>query len=92
MSGLQKRRLAEHSHFITVPNATVVLNIGLISIGATLILSLHTEATAATTSIGPLPIALALIALIVGIPHGAVDHLTLTRGLTTRQRLLGVTS
>ena len=81
-----------HFHFITVPNATVVLNIGLISVGATLILSLLTQATAATTSIGPVPITLALIALIVGIPHGAVDNLTLTRGLTTRQRLIGVTA
>jgi len=91
-SSLQKRRHGAHFHFITVPNATVVLNIGLISVGATLILSLLTQATAATTSIGPVPITLALIALIVGIPHGAVDNLTLTRGLTTRQRLIGVTA
>ena len=48
-SSLQKRRLAVHFDVITVPNATVVLNIGLISIGTTLILSSLTQATDATT-------------------------------------------
>lgn len=74
---------------ISVPNATVVLNVGLIAVGAAMVLSLLTRTTAASTSVGPVPIAIALLALIVGIPHGAVDNLTLTRQLSTRDRLLG---
>ena len=74
---------------ITVPNTTVVLNIGLIATGVAILISVLTRTTAATTSVGPLPIAIALLALVVGIPHGAVDNLTLTRRLTTRERLLG---
>lgn len=74
---------------ITVPNSTIVLNIGLIAIGAAVLLSLLTRTTAASTSVGPVPIAIALLALVVGIPHGAVDNLTLTRALSTRERLLG---
>ena len=74
---------------ITVPNATVVLNTGLIATGAAVLVSLLTRTTAASTTVGPLPIAIALLALVVGIPHGAVDNLTLTRRLTTRERLLG---
>ena len=67
----------------------MVLNIGLIFAGAAILLSLLTRTTAADTTVGPLPIVLALLALVVGIPHGAVDNLTLTRQLTTRERLLG---
>lgn len=77
------------THIITVPSATVVLNVGMIAIGVAVLLSLLTRTTAASTSIGPIPITIALIALIVGIPHGAVDNLTLTRTLTTRERLIG---
>lgn len=77
------------TRIITVPNATVVLNIGLIAAGLAVLVSLLTRTTAATTSVGPLPIAIALLALVVGIPHGAVDNLTLTRRLTTRERFLG---
>ena len=82
-------RHASRPRIITVPNATVVLNIGLIFAGAAILLSLLTRTTAADTTVGPLPIVLALLALVVGIPHGAVDNLTLTRQLTTRERLLG---
>ena len=77
------------TRIITVPNTTVVLNIGLIATGVAILISVLTRTTAATTSVGPLPIAIALLALVVGIPHGAVDNLTLTRRLTTRERLLG---
>ena len=77
------------TRIITVPNNTVVLNIGLIGTGVAVLVGLLTRTTAASTTVGPLPIAIALLALVVGIPHGAVDNLTLTRRLTTRERLLG---
>ena len=77
------------TRIITVPNTTVVLNIGLIGTGVAVLVGLLTRTTAASTTVGPLPIAIALLALVVGIPHGAVDNLTLTRRLTTRERLLG---
>lgn len=85
-------RHGSRPRIITVPNATVVLNIGLIFAGAAILISLLTRTTAADTTIGPLPIALALLALVVGIPHGAVDNLTFTRQLTRRERLLGATA
>ena len=77
------------TRIITVSNATVVLNVGLIAAGAAVALSLLTRTTAASTSIGPVPIAVALIALMIGIPHGAVDNLTLQRSLTRSQKLAG---
>lgn len=81
--------VASRTRVITVPNATIVLNIGLIAAGVAVLVSLLTRTTAASTTISPLPIAIALLALVVGIPHGAVDTLTLTRRLTKRERLLG---
>ena len=77
------------TRIITVPNATIVLNIGLIATGIALLISLLTRTTAATVTVGPLPIAIALLALAIGIPHGAVDNLTLTRTLATKERILG---
>jgi Brp/Blh family beta-carotene 15,15'-monooxygenase len=80
---------APRTRVITVSNATIVLNVGLIAAGVAVALSVLTRTTAASTEIGPLPIALALIALVIGIPHGAVDNLTITRQLTTYQRIAG---
>lgn len=77
------------TRIITVPNATVVLNVGLVAAGIAVLVSLLTRTTSTSTDIGPLPIAIALLALVVGIPHGAVDNLTLTRSLSTRERLIG---
>lgn len=77
------------TRIITVPNTTVVLNIGLIATGVAVLVSLLTRTTSDSTTVGPLPIAIALLALVVGIPHGAVDNLTLTRRLTARERLIG---
>lgn len=77
------------ARIITVSNATIVLNVGLITAAAAVALSVATDTMATATEIGPLPIALALLALAVGIPHGAVDHLTLARQLTVGERLLG---
>lgn len=80
---------APGTRIITVSNATVVLNIGLIAAGAAVVVSLLTRTTAASLSVGPIPIIVALLALMVGIPHGAVDNLTLRRALTRREKLLG---
>ena len=80
---------APRTRIITVSNATVVLNIGLIAAGAAVVVSLLTRTTAASLSVGPIPIIVALLALMVGIPHGAVDNLTLRRALTRREKLLG---
>lgn len=80
---------APRTPIITVSNATVVLNIGLIASGAAVLVSLLSRTTAASTSIGPIPIIVALIALMVGIPHGAVDNLTLQRTLTPGQKVWG---
>lgn len=77
------------TRIITVSNATIVLNIGLIAVAGAVALSLVSDTTATGSGVGPLPIALTLLALIVGIPHGAVDHLTFARRLTLRERLLG---
>ena len=80
---------ATRPRIITVPHATIVLNIGLIAAGAAVLVSLLSRTTAATTTVGPVPIAIALLALVIGIPHGAVDNLTLTRSLGARDRILG---
>jgi Brp/Blh family beta-carotene 15,15'-monooxygenase len=69
------------------PSSLVVLNIGLIAAGVMVLLSGLTRTTSVSTDIGPIPIMLALIALAIGIPHGAVDNLTLTEALTRRRRL-----
>ena len=90
--GVNSVDVAARTRIITVPNATIVLNVGLIATGAAVLVSVLTRTTAATTSVGPLPIAIALLALVVGIPHGAVDNLTLTRSLSTRGKLLGATA
>lgn len=80
---------ASRNRIVTVSNATVVLNIGLIAAGVAVLVSLLSRTTAASTAVGPVPIAIALLALVVGIPHGAVDNLTLTRALGARERVLG---
>jgi beta-carotene 15,15'-dioxygenase len=80
---------APSTRIVTVSKATIVLNIGLITAGLAVALSLVSDTTSTSTEIGPVPIALTLLALLVGIPHGAVDHLTLARRLTLRERLVG---
>lgn len=80
---------ASRNRIVTVSNATIVLNVGLIAAGVAVLVSLLSRTTAASTAVGPVPIAIALLALVVGIPHGAVDNLTLTRALGARERVLG---
>lgn len=48
------------------------------------IASLLTQVTATSTDIGPIPAVLAVIALAIGIPHGAADNLTLVHTLSWR--------
>lgn len=65
----------------------VVLNIGPALVVFAIVISVLTQVTAATLSIGFWPRFIALIALAVGIPHGAADNLTLSHALTRRQWL-----
>jgi Brp/Blh family beta-carotene 15,15'-monooxygenase len=64
--------------------ALVVLNLGPIFAWITIVVSLLTQVTSSTINIGPIPAALALIALALGIPHGAADNLTLVHALSWR--------
>jgi len=64
--------------------ALFVLNIGPAFAWVAIIASLLTQVTASTIDIGPIPAALALIALALGIPHGAADNLTLVHVLSWR--------
>lgn len=62
----------------------VVLNVGLLAVGAALVLTV-VSMTNATTQIMPAwPLVIALVSVALGIPHGAVDHLTLGRQLSGR--------
>jgi len=64
--------------------AMVVFNLGPIFAWIAIIASLLTQVTSSTIDIGPIPAALALIALALGIPHGAADNLTLVNTLSWR--------
>ena len=68
-----------------------VLNIGPILMWCAIVVSVLTQVTATSTNIGPIPAVLALIALALGIPHGAADNLTLVHALSWRDWIrLGV--
>lgn len=67
--------------------ALVVLNLGIVAAGFGVVVSILSGATAESTSISPTAIAVALVALIVGIPHGAVDNLTLPGPIARMRRL-----
>ena len=69
------------------PWAVAVLRIGVVAAGFAVVVSIVSGATASTSVISPTVIAVALIALAVGIPHGAVDNLTLAGPITRRRRL-----
>lgn len=64
--------------------ARFVLNVGPVFAWIAIVASLLTQVTASTIDIGPVPAALALIALALGIPHGAADNLTLVHVLSWR--------
>jgi len=59
-----------------------VLDAGPVVAWFAVIASLLTQVTATSTDIGPIPAVLALIALAIGIPHGAADNLTLVHTLS----------
>lgn len=65
----------------TVPPAHVVLNIGLLAVALAVPFSIVTRATTLNTEVSGWVIGAAIVALAVGIPHGAVDHLTLSRSM-----------
>jgi beta-carotene 15,15'-dioxygenase len=66
------------------------MSIGLIAVGLTLLLVTVTGSTAAPTSAIPTWVTVAaLIALLLGIPHGAVDHLLLRTSLSRGQWVAG---
>jgi len=62
----------------------IVLNLGPILVWIAIVGSLLTQVTSSSINIGPIPAALALIALALGIPHGAADNLTLVHVLSWR--------
>ena len=62
----------------------IALNLGPAFAWIVIIASLLTGVTSSSLNIGPIPAALALIALAIGIPHGAADHLTLVHALSLR--------
>lgn len=65
-----------------------VLNVGVIALVVAVLVSVVSRNTADVTQIGFFPMAMALVALAVGIPHGAIDTLTLESGLSTQRRWL----
>lgn len=71
-------------------HGTFITNVGLISVGLTLLLVSVTGSTAApNTTIPWWAMVAAVIALLLGIPHGAVDHLLLRTSLTPKQWAIG---
>ena len=68
--------------FTVTPNRTI-LNIGLVAVVAAVPLSIVTRSTTGSSIAPHWIMGVAIIALAMGIPHGAVDYLTLA---TTRSR------
>jgi hypothetical protein len=62
-----------------------VLNIGLVAVSVAILLSFVVQATALTNHTPAWLIPIAVVALGLGGPHGAVDHLTFTQTLSSRQ-------
>lgn len=72
-----------------VPHSTVasttILNIGLVCVLLAVPISFAFHATALSAEAPTWLLAIAIIALAIGVPHGAVDHLTLSKELTIPQ-------
>ncbi len=64
---------------------STTLNIGLVAVFLAVLLSFAVGATALTPHAPNWLLLIALVALAVGVPHGAVDHLTFRGALTARQ-------
>jgi len=67
----------------------VVLAVGPVLVALTVAASLVGGATAWSPSVPSWALAVALVALVLGVPHGAVDHLTLVGSSGTRTGALG---
>jgi Brp/Blh family beta-carotene 15,15'-monooxygenase len=75
---------------IAPPNGLAIMTIGVVAVGLTLLIVTVTGSTAAPTSAIPTWVTVAaLVALLFGIPHGAVDHLLLRTELSRRQWIFG---
>ena len=72
-----------------VGKGRILLNVSLGAVAVAILLTTLTGVSAATTEVPVWIMVTAIIALAIGIPHGAVDHLTLTRRLPGNQ-LLGL--
>jgi hypothetical protein len=64
---------------------STILNIGVVAAVLAVPLSFAARATALTPQAPHWLLPIALVALAVGVPHGAVDHLTFRSALTARQ-------
>ena len=73
----------------TVSANRVILNIGIAVIAIAILFSILSRSTTLTTEVSAWVIAAAIFALAIGIPHGAVDHLTMSRSFPPKQ-LLGL--
>jgi Brp/Blh family beta-carotene 15,15'-monooxygenase len=62
-----------------------VLNAGILAVGAALVLTVVSVTNATTQSMPAWPLVVALAAVALGIPHGAVDHLTIGHRLGGRE-------
>jgi len=66
-------------------NGRMILNISLGAVAVAILLTTISGVSAATTEVPTWIMVTAIVALALGIPHGAVDHLTLTRRLPMNQ-------
>jgi Brp/Blh family beta-carotene 15,15'-monooxygenase len=91
-SGQVKCEPAESSDYVLAQRrakaVSTVLNIGLISVVMSVLLSVAFGSTALTSEAPTWLLPIAIIALALGVPHGAVDQLILRRPLTFHQFLL----
>ena len=62
-----------------------VLNAGILAVGASLVVTVVSVTNATTLAMPAWPLVIALVAVAFGIPHGAVDHLTIARRLGRRE-------
>ena len=80
---------ATHSDYVVasrrVGAVSATFNIGLCAVVVAVLLSLAFQSTALTPQVSSWLLPIAIVALALGVPHGAMDHLTLRRTLTSGQ-------
>lgn len=79
---LKRDRRGDSVFLVSAPQ--VILNVGLIAVVMAIPIAIVAKSTTATTHVPGWMVAVAIIAVAIGIPHGAVDHLTLATSLTWR--------